>query len=134
MSLFKAVYSSTPFGYDAQTLAGILLDARRLNRRDGITGALICRRDVFLQYLEGPEKLVQTTLDRIKRDDRHVNVQLHIAERIPERLFGEWDMFHAETEMTIWSAAEIDDGAIERTTPIEIMGFFEQLRKDATEQ
>jgi hypothetical protein len=43
MNLFRAIYSSRPFGFDEGILNGILTDARRANQRDGITGALICR-------------------------------------------------------------------------------------------
>ena len=131
MNLFKAVYSSTPFGYDAQTLAAILLDARRFNERDGITGALMCRRDIYLQMLEGPEELVRATLGRIRADDRHVNVQLHVAEGVSERLFGDWEMFHSPNAANMWSREAIDDGAIERTTPAEVLGFFKHLRLEA---
>jgi hypothetical protein len=53
MTLFRAVYSSRPFGFDSAILNGILVDARRSNERDGITGALICRGDIYLQWLEG---------------------------------------------------------------------------------
>ncbi|WP_211098058.1 BLUF domain-containing protein [Ahrensia sp. R2A130] len=94
ISLFHAIYSSTPFGYNFQTLAALLLDARRLNKRDSIKGALICRRDIYLQLLEEPEVAVRATLDRIKRDDRHVNLVLHVEASASERMFGEWDMLH----------------------------------------
>ena len=42
MDLFRAIYTSRPFGFDEAILSGILMDARRANARDGITGALIC--------------------------------------------------------------------------------------------
>ena len=51
--LIQIIYMSQPFGYDEAMLAGILLDARRCNKRDGITGALVCRHDIYLQLLEG---------------------------------------------------------------------------------
>jgi len=44
--LIQIIYSSQPFGFDEAMLSGILLDARRCNTRDGITGALVCRRDI----------------------------------------------------------------------------------------
>jgi len=47
----QLIYSSRPFGYDELTLVGILASARRNNERDGITGALICRDDLFVQLL-----------------------------------------------------------------------------------
>lgn len=43
MSLMQLTYASHPFGFDDAMLAGILLDARRCNARDGITSA--SRRD-----------------------------------------------------------------------------------------
>ena len=37
-------------------------------------GALICRDDLFLQMLEGPEAVVEAIYGRIVRDDRHLEV------------------------------------------------------------
>ncbi|MBV0912835.1 BLUF domain-containing protein [Anianabacter salinae] len=128
MSVFRAIYSSRPFGFDTAILSGILLDARRLNDRDGITGALICRNDIYLQLLEGPEDKVCDALERIKRDDRHVEVTLHVAETVTGRMFGEWAMLHDPAVTWIWSPEDIDAGAAERATPEEITGFFTRLR------
>ncbi len=43
-------------------LTGILFDAGRCTVRDGITGALICRDDLFLQLPERPEAAVEAKL------------------------------------------------------------------------
>ena len=43
----QLIYMSEPFEFDTSILAGILADARRNNRRDAITGALICRQDII---------------------------------------------------------------------------------------
>ncbi|WP_439605228.1 BLUF domain-containing protein [Shinella sp.] len=129
MDVFRAIYTSQPFGYDSATLDGILMEARRANVRDGITGALICRADVYLQWLEGPEPEVRKTLERIERDDRHLDVKVHVAEHVAERAFGEWAMLHDPAATWIWSQSEIADGALERTTPEEITGFFLRLRR-----
>lgn len=45
----QLIFASRLFGYDNLALKGILTTARRNNRRDGITGALICRDDLFVQ-------------------------------------------------------------------------------------
>jgi hypothetical protein len=90
----RIIYSSQPFGYDEAVLAGILLDARRCNTRDGVTGALVCRREVFVQLLEGPERQVRDAFARIARDDRHLDVVLHAEDLVSERMFGDWAMFH----------------------------------------
>jgi hypothetical protein len=128
MNLFRAIYTSQPFGFDEGILGGILLDARRANLRDGVTGALICRADVYLQWLEGPEDVVRATLARIKRDDRHLEVTLHVAEPVTERVFGEWAMLHDPAATWIWTQKEVAGGAVERATPEEITGFFIRLR------
>lgn len=129
MDVFRAIYTSQPFGYDSATLDGILMEARRANLRDGITGALICRADIYLQWLEGPEPDVRKTLKRIERDDRHLDVKVHVAKHVAERMFGEWTMLHDPAATWIWSQEEIAGGALERTTPEEITGFFLHLRR-----
>jgi hypothetical protein len=127
MGLLQVIYSSQPFGYDDAILGTVLMDARRCNRRDGITGALICRADIYLQLLEGPEQRVQAALERIRRDDRHVNVTLHLSEPVSERMFGEWDMLHDPARSWIWTQKEIAEGAVERATPQEIQEVFTRL-------
>jgi hypothetical protein len=128
MSLFRAIYSSRPFGFDQAILNGILVDARRANERDGITGALICRGDIYLQWLEGPEDSVRDALARIRRDDRHTEVTLHVAEPVAERVFGDWAMLHDPAATWIWSQEDVTAGAVERSTPEEVTGFFMRLR------
>jgi hypothetical protein len=128
MTVFRAIYTSQPFGFDEGILGGILLDARRANLRDGVTGALICRADIYLQWLEGPEDLVRATLARIERDDRHLEVTLHVAELVPERMFGQWAMLHDPAATWIWTQKEVAEGAAERATPEEVTGFFLRLK------
>ncbi len=132
MSVFRAIYSSRPFGFDAVILHGILADARRANLRDGITGALICRGDIYLQWLEGPEEQVTKALERIKRDDRHLEVKLHVAEPAAERVFPEWAMLHDPAASWIWTREEVAADAVDRATPQEVTSFFLQLRNAST--
>lgn len=108
-------------------LNGLLIGARHCNRRDGVTGALICRQDVYLQLLEGPEPAVRDAFARIARDDRHVAVRIRVARPITERLFGEWEMLHDPARSWLWSRAEVAEGAIDRATPEEFAGVFEAL-------
>jgi len=131
MDLFRAIYTSRPFGFDASILYGILLDARRANNRDGITGALICRGDIYMQWLEGPEEKVRAAIARIKEDDRHLDMQLHVEEPVSERMFAQWAMLHDPAATWIWSQSDIDNGALKRATPEEITGFFMRLREPA---
>jgi hypothetical protein len=128
MSVYRAIYSSLPFGFDDGTLYGILAHARHANPRVGITGALICREDVYLQLLEGPEDAVKNALDRIKRDDRHVDVKVRSEKTMAGRMFGKWAMLDDPAATWIWSRAEVANAAIEHTTATEVEGFFQKLR------
>lgn len=131
--LIQIIYASQPFGYDNATLSGILLDARSCNARDNVTGALICRNDIYLQLLEGPPPQVRATLTRIRRDDRHVNIRTVLSEPISSRLFGDWSMLHDPAKSWIWDVSEISDGALERATPSDFRQMFENLAVRANE-
>ena len=76
MSIFQLIYASTPFGFDEGTLAALLIVSRRNNARDGVTGALICRGDLYLQLLEGPQEMVERAFQRIEWDRRHLDVKV----------------------------------------------------------
>lgn len=128
MDHFRSIYTSRPFGFDAAMLNGILADARRVNTRDGITGALICREDIYLQWLEGPEDKIRQALARISRDDRHLEVKVHVAEAVQERVFGEWAMLHDPATSWIWSMQQVANDATEHATAAEVTGFFLTLR------
>lgn len=131
MDVFRAIYTSRPFGFDQAMLSGILIDARHANIRDGITGALICRADIYIQWLEGPEAKVRNALERIAHDDRHLEVKVHVAEPVAERAFGEWAMLHDPAATWIWTQTEVADGAVDRATPEEVTGFFLRLSSAA---
>lgn len=127
MDIKQIIYSSQPFGYDSATLSGILIDARRCNKRDGITGALVCRHDVFLQLLEGPADMVDAAYGRIARDDRHVNLTQLSSTVVPDRMFGDWAMLHDPAKTWLWSVADIENGALAKATPDEIQAVFATL-------
>jgi len=128
MSVFHIIYTSHPFGFDESTLGGILVNARQANARSGITGALICRRDIYLQWLEGPEQQVKNTMERISRDRRHTEVKVNVAKLIPERILGEWSMLHDPARSWIWTHEEVAGGAAEHSTPEKVVDFFMKVR------
>ena len=127
MSLTQLVYASHPFGFDEAMLNGILLDARRCNERDGITGALIARGDLYLQLLEGPTEKVLATYHRIIVDDRHVQVKLMVQRQVEARMFPGWAMRDDPAKSWIWSIDAVKNGAVERATDEEVLVFFTRL-------
>ena len=76
MILAQLIYASQPFGFDDAMLNGILVQARRNNPRDDITGCLICRQDLYIQLIEGPVAPIDALYTKIAVDDRHLNVEL----------------------------------------------------------
>jgi hypothetical protein len=127
MSMIQLIYASRPFGFDEGTLAAILNVARRCNERDGITGALICRGDLYLQLLEGPQAKVDWAYRRIERDHRHTQLRLLSRRDVTERLFPAWAMRHDPARSWMWTQEQVNAGAVERATEAEAVAIFERL-------
>ena len=111
MTVQRVIYASRPFGFDTAMLGGIMVAARRNNRRDGVTGALICRADIYLQLLEGPRAAVDAVYARIADDDRHANVEPVFAGAVAARLFPAWDMLDDPAVSWLWPPAAVAAGA-----------------------
>ena len=45
----QVIYVSKPVGFDDQVLDSILVQSKQNNEKNQITGALICRSDLYLQ-------------------------------------------------------------------------------------
>lgn len=127
----QLIYVSRPFGYDASILAGILSAARLKNAQNDITGALICRPDMYLQLLEGPVGKVESLYERIEQDDRHLEVQILVKSKIEDRLFPEWAMKHDPAQSWMWTREQIDKGALEKATAREIRSIFLRAANEA---
>ncbi len=130
MSLYQTIYASRPFGFDSAMLGGILVGARRNNRRDDVTGALICRADLYLQLLEGPESAVVAAFARIERDDRHLDITRLAAGPIAERMFPTWDMLDDPARSWLWSVDEVASGALTAATPAAVTHVFERIASE----
>lgn len=130
MPLIQLIYASRPFGFDNAILNGILMDARRCNVRDNITGALICRGDLYLQLLEGPKEAVEEAYRRISKDHRHLEVRLLSRSSVTERLFLGWAMRDDPARSWLWTHEEVVAGAIERASQAEIVAVFERLARE----
>lgn len=127
MAMRQLIYSSQPFGYDAAMLGGILVAARRNNRRDGLTGALICRHDIYLQLLEGPADAVAAVFARIRRDDRHNDVAQLSSTHIDVRMFPDWDMLDDPARSWLWSPVDVASGAVAAAPASAVVGVFARV-------
>lgn len=130
MSLTQIVYSSKPFGFDASVLDDILTISRIRNSKTDITGTLICRADMYLQLIEGPDAAIQATYQRIAMDDRHVEMNLLLSREITERLFPKWAMRDDPARSWMWTQQEVSDGAVAAATPQDIIAIFERLARE----
>lgn len=127
MRPLQLIYSSRPFGFDDQSLNSILFKARQNNRRDGITGALVCRHDLYLQMLEGPSDLVTATYNRILSDDRHVEVEKLWSGDIEERMFPNWEMRHDPARSWMWTPDEVRSGAVLNASQDQLRAVFTRI-------
>jgi len=127
MRLAQLIYTSRPFGFDEATLDDILLTARVNNARARITGALICRADLYMQLLEGPRESVTEVMARILRDDRHLEIRLVHCGDATERLFPEWSMRDDPPHSWMWTQAEVRAGAARDALATETLAIFRRL-------
>jgi len=121
------IYSSRPFGFDASTLNSILVVARRNNVRDGITGALIVRADLYLQWLEGPAAALAALFARICADDRHLEITKLDSGTLAERRFDAWAMRDDPARSWLWDAAAVANGAVAAAPVSEIHNVFDRM-------
>lgn len=95
--LYRLVYYSrnripgTPAEVAAE-IDSILAASQRNNSGVGVTGALIFNAGIFAQVLEGTRRDIESTFERIQRDERHGEVQVLAFEEGHSRAFASWSM------------------------------------------
>jgi hypothetical protein len=130
-SLIKQViYVSKPIDFDKKILDQILLQSAANNEKNNITGALICRSDLYLQFLEGPAHKVDDLYSRINTDTRHGEVKLLEETRSKRRLFSNWAMKGDPAKEWMWTRSEIIDGILERLSKDDAMNIFVKHSKE----
>ncbi len=127
----QLIYRSRPFGFDNAMLAAILMQARRNNRENDITGALICRQDMYIQLIEGPQPAIDALYARIEKDDRHTEVQLEVSATVETRIFPEWEMLDDTMPSMTFSQSEVESGAVEVASPDALRDVFRRIAVNA---
>ncbi len=92
MPLSRLVYASLRESRSPSDMVEILEKSEARNAVDAITGALVMTPDYYLQLLEGEQRVLKASYDRISRDPRHSHVGLILFEVADERLFPDWSM------------------------------------------
>ena len=124
------IYASRPFGFDDAVLKSILLSSRTNNTKSNVTGALICRSDLYLQLLEGPEDAVDQTFQKIQRDDRHLELHPLKEGKTDRRLFASWAMRDDPVKTWMWSFDEVKNGLVRKLSPEEALFVFKRLSRE----
>lgn len=108
--VFQLRYISTlSDGVGTDEVPRILEAARRINRRNGVTGLLLFNGERFLQILEGDEQVVRATFERISGDPRHRGIAVLGTTFSPVRAFAEWDMAYEPVHGSAPSGASLVD-------------------------
>lgn len=75
----------------------LLLEARRWNSKNGITGLLLhAPNGRFIQLIEGDADKIDALFARICSDRRHDSVSILLDEDVDDRLFPNWEMGFAD--------------------------------------
>jgi hypothetical protein len=78
------------------TLVVLLMQARALNERHQVTGALVYGDGQFMQVMEGEEDVVKDLYARVAKDARHYDVRTLAEGPIVTRSFAQWSMAFGE--------------------------------------
>jgi hypothetical protein len=124
------IYVSKPVGFDDTVLDDILVQSKKNNKKNQITGALICRADLYLQYLEGPPNKIDSVYSKIKIDGRHRDVILLEEAKSKRRLFANWEMRGDPVKDWMWTQEEVADGVLERLSKNDAMKIFVQHSRE----
>jgi len=96
-TLYRLIYCSrnvilqaTPDAVLEDEIRAILATARRRNKADNVTGALLFTASGFAQVLEGMRDVVERTFDRINADPRHADVTVLSFTPTERRSFPDW--------------------------------------------
>ena len=93
MKLTSVTYTSLaridPRSSDLDAIRGA---ARKRNAADGITGLLVFNGTHFLQTIEGPERAIDSLIERLRNDPRHTGFEIRDQRKIDARSFPDWAM------------------------------------------
>lgn len=93
LPLWGIAYVSTAIaGVHREDLEFLLIEGRRLNHKNDITGVLLYSSGNFMQYFEGPKDAALSTFDRICASRRHYGIIELLNEPVSSRSFSGWDM------------------------------------------
>ena len=114
MSLRYALYQSRALiGADPKIHDDILEISITNNRKNNVTGFLHREGEYFVQYLEAEKDILEDTLDRIAKDDRHTDFAVIDEGNLRRRTLPDWQMgFVDGDQLSFADLLEVSDGAL----------------------
>jgi hypothetical protein len=110
----------------AEQLLSLLLQSRRNNAAQGITGMLLYGNETFLQVIEGEDAKVDALVERLGLDPRHSGVRILGRKSVQQRQYSDWSMsFERITAQALEAVEGLKDFGAEDFT-------FEKLARDET--
>ena len=76
----------------AEQLLALLMQCRRNNAAQGVTGMLLYGNGKFLQAIEGEEQVIDDLIATIWADPRHQKIKLLSRRSISRREYADWSM------------------------------------------
>ncbi len=112
---------------DQAAMFHLLYRARLANQARGLTGVLLRSDDRLLQVLEGPTWKLSAAFEAIRRDPRHLHVEVLDERSIPQAAFPESPMRYFDGRR-IGKVAEFLDGqpagAVPAAVETVVRNFF----------
>ncbi len=109
--LYVSDVAARAVGVLRATVTDILAVSMRNNRRDDITGFLLCDGVRFVQALEGERAAVEACFAQIEQDGRHERIEVRRRGFAASRDYARWSMCAltlSEHEDELLNAAELE--------------------------
>ena len=91
--MFQTAYvSRAAEAMTQESLLALLQQSLRNNETNGVTGMLLYGNDTFVQVLEGEEMVLDSVIDKIRKDPRHSEVHFLYRKPVQQRQYGDWSM------------------------------------------
>lgn len=96
---FQLAYSSiATCALNSEELKTIMLSASNYNASKDITGSLIFYDGIFFQILEGKREEISTLMKKIRKDERHKEIEIVWTGNLEQRSFENWSMRYIDFE------------------------------------
>ena len=123
-------YVFNPVGFNEKNIKIILETSNINNKKNKVTGCLIYRQDLYLQFLEGPQRELEFTYNKILSDKRHTDIHKLSENSTKRRLFTNWAMRGDPLMTSMWTHKDIKDGKVKKLNSNESLKLFEKFSRE----